>query len=66
MVVVGGGAGLCGDALVGASQLIKPPHADVANAVGAAIPQVGYNNILLPVLHLCHGPTASNHSKEDG
>lgn len=41
VIVVGGGAGLCGDALDGASQIIRPPHADVANAVGAAIPQVG-------------------------
>ena len=42
VIVVGGGAGLCGDALDGASRIIKPPHADVANAVGAAIPQVGH------------------------
>ena len=40
MIVVGGGAGLCADVLRGASQIIKPPNADVANAVGAAIPQV--------------------------
>ena len=40
VIVVGGGAGLCGAALKGASKIVKPPHADVANAVGAAIPQV--------------------------
>lgn len=40
MIVVGGGAGLCENALAGASEVIKPPHADVANAVGAALPQV--------------------------
>ena len=37
--MVGGGAALCGDALPGASEVIRPQHADVANAVGAAIPQ---------------------------
>ncbi|KAL3159203.1 hypothetical protein ABBQ32_011184 [Trebouxia sp. C0010 RCD-2024] len=40
VIVVGGGAGLCGDALEGAACIVKPSHADVANAVGAAIPQV--------------------------
>ena len=40
VIVVGGGAGLCGDAIEGASMVLKPPHAAVANAVGAAIPQV--------------------------
>ena len=39
MIVVGGGAALCGDALQGASRIIRPEHASVANAVGAAIPQ---------------------------
>ncbi len=39
IVVVGGGACLCGDSLEGASSLIRPPFAAVANAVGAAIPQ---------------------------
>ena len=40
VIVVGGGAVLCGDSLEGASSLIRPPFASVANAVGAAIPQV--------------------------
>ncbi|BDA41353.1 probable D-/L-hydantoinase subunit A at N-terminal half [Coccomyxa sp. Obi] len=40
VVVVGGGASLCDDLLEGASSLIRPPFASVANAVGAAIPQV--------------------------
>lgn len=40
LIVVGGGSGLCGDHLSGVSQIIRPDHAAVANAVGAAIPQV--------------------------
>lgn len=39
VIVVGGGAPLCGEALPGASRILVPPHAAVANAVGAAIPQ---------------------------
>lgn len=41
VVVVGGGSVLLGDTLPGASELIKPPHFSVANAIGAAIGQVG-------------------------
>jgi N-methylhydantoinase A/oxoprolinase/acetone carboxylase beta subunit len=41
VVVVGGGSVLLGDTLPGASELIKPPHFAVANALGAAIGQVG-------------------------
>jgi N-methylhydantoinase A/oxoprolinase/acetone carboxylase beta subunit len=41
VVVVGGGSVLLGDSLPGASELIKPPHFAVANAIGAAIGQVG-------------------------
>jgi N-methylhydantoinase A/oxoprolinase/acetone carboxylase beta subunit len=41
VVVVGGGSVLLGDTLPGASELIKPPHFAVANAIGAAIGQVG-------------------------
>lgn len=41
MVAVGGGAPLCGDSLAGASSVVRPRHAAVANAVGAAIAQVG-------------------------
>ena len=41
VVLVGGGTILVGDALVGASKLIKPEHASVANAMGAAIAQAG-------------------------
>eukprot|EP00887_Chlorella_sp_A99_P003440 scaffold7.g3440.t1 len=40
VIVVGGGAPLCGDSLAGASRVVRPVHAAVANAVGAAIPQV--------------------------
>ena len=41
VVLVGGGTILVGDTLVGASELIKPEHASVANAMGAAIAQAG-------------------------
>ncbi len=40
VVVVGGGAKLCGEQLAGAQCVVRPEHEDVANAVGAAIPQV--------------------------
>jgi N-methylhydantoinase A/oxoprolinase/acetone carboxylase beta subunit len=41
VVVVGGGSILLGDRLPGASQLVKPEHFAVANAIGAAIAQIG-------------------------
>src|SRR5438552_2031865 len=41
LVVVGGGSILLGDRLAGASELVKPNHFAVANAIGAAIAQVG-------------------------
>jgi N-methylhydantoinase A/oxoprolinase/acetone carboxylase beta subunit len=41
VVVVGGGSVLLGDSLPGASQLVKPEHFAVANAIGAAIAQIG-------------------------
>lgn len=41
VVLVGGGTILVGDALAGASELVKPDHAPVANAIGAAIAQAG-------------------------
>lgn len=41
VVVVGGGSVLLDDRLPGASELIKPDHFAVANAIGAAIGQVG-------------------------
>jgi N-methylhydantoinase A/oxoprolinase/acetone carboxylase beta subunit len=41
VVVVGGGSVLLGDELPGASELVKPEHFAVANAIGAAIAQVG-------------------------
>jgi N-methylhydantoinase A/oxoprolinase/acetone carboxylase beta subunit len=41
VVLVGGGSILVPKELKGASQVITPPHAAVANAVGAAIAQVG-------------------------
>ena len=41
MVLVGGGSILVGDSLKGATEVIRPPHAEVANAIGAAIAQVG-------------------------
>lgn len=39
-IVVGGGAMLVPDGLKGISELVRPNHASVANAVGAAIAQV--------------------------
>ena len=41
VVLVGGGSVLVEKALKGASQVLQPQHAAVANAVGAAIAQVG-------------------------
>ena len=41
VVLVGGGSILLGDSLAGASRLLRPQHAGVANAIGAAIAQVG-------------------------
>jgi hypothetical protein len=41
VVVVGGGSILLGERLPAAAELIKPPHFGVANAIGAAIAQVG-------------------------
>jgi N-methylhydantoinase A/oxoprolinase/acetone carboxylase beta subunit len=41
VVVVGGGSILLGNQLSGASRLLRPDHHAVANAVGAAIAQVG-------------------------
>jgi N-methylhydantoinase A/oxoprolinase/acetone carboxylase beta subunit len=41
VVVVGGGCILLRDAIEGASKVVKPDHFAVANAIGAAIAQVG-------------------------
>ena len=41
VVLVGGGSVLLGDSLSGASRVLRPEHAGVANAIGAAIAQVG-------------------------
>ncbi|UCC75123.1 MAG: hydantoinase/oxoprolinase family protein [Gemmatimonadota bacterium] len=41
LVLVGGGSLLLGDRLAGASEVVRPEHAEVANAIGAAIAQVG-------------------------
>ena len=41
VVLVGGGNILIGDSLAGASEVLRPEHAEVANAIGAAIAQVG-------------------------
>jgi len=41
VVLVGGGAVLVGDRLAGASRLLRPKNAGVANAIGAAMAQVG-------------------------
>ena len=41
VVLVGGGSILLGDELAGASTVLRPENAGVANAIGAAIAQVG-------------------------
>lgn len=41
LVLVGGGAVLLKGEIAGISEVITPPHAGVANAIGAAIAQVG-------------------------
>lgn len=41
ILAVGGGNFLIADGLKGAARVVRPPHAAVANAVGAAIAQVG-------------------------
>jgi N-methylhydantoinase A/oxoprolinase/acetone carboxylase beta subunit len=41
VVVVGGGSVLLGETLTGASEVVKPEHFAVANAIGAAIAQIG-------------------------
>ena len=41
VVLVGGGSVLLGDSLSGAARVLRPEHAGVANAIGAAIAQVG-------------------------
>jgi N-methylhydantoinase A/oxoprolinase/acetone carboxylase beta subunit len=41
VILVGGGVLLIGDRLRGVSSLVRPDHAPVANAIGAAIAQVG-------------------------
>jgi N-methylhydantoinase A/oxoprolinase/acetone carboxylase beta subunit len=41
VVVVGGGSVLLGEELASASRLVRPEHFAVANAIGAAIAQVG-------------------------
>ena len=41
VVLVGGGSILVGEPVKGASRVIRPDHFDVANAIGAAIAQVG-------------------------
>jgi hypothetical protein len=40
VIVVGGGSILVGGRIAGASEVVRPPHFDVANAVGAAIGQI--------------------------
>ena len=41
VILVGGGSVLVGDSLSGASEVLRPEHGGVANAIGAAIAQVG-------------------------
>ena len=41
VILVGGGSILVGESLTGSSRVLRPEHAGVANAIGAAIAQVG-------------------------
>src|SRR3546814_16001013 len=41
VIAVGGGHFLVGDGLPGVAEILRPPHASVANAVGADIAQIG-------------------------
>ena len=41
VIIVGGGSILVQRDIAGASEIVKPPHYAVANAIGAAIAQVG-------------------------
>jgi N-methylhydantoinase A/oxoprolinase/acetone carboxylase beta subunit len=41
VILVGGGSILVSDSLEGASEVIRPNHGEVANAIGAAMAQVG-------------------------
>ena len=41
VIVVGGGSILLQESIPGSSEMLKPPHFAVANAIGAAIAQVG-------------------------
>jgi hypothetical protein len=41
LLLVGGGAFLCPPALEGVASIEVPPHASVANAVGAAVAEIG-------------------------
>ncbi len=41
VILVGGGAVLVSEKLTAASQMLRPEHAGVANAIGAAIAQIG-------------------------
>lgn len=41
VLVVGGGGGIAPDSFPGVAQVVRPPHGEVANALGAAIAPVG-------------------------
>ena len=41
VILVGGGAILVSRRLPSASEVVRPPHSSVANAIGAAVAQVG-------------------------
>ena len=49
--LVGGGSILAPDELDGVSRVHRFPHHDVANAVGAAIAQVGWRLLFVPAAH---------------
>src|SRR5690606_15338174 len=41
LIIVGGGSILVGNEVEGVSEMLRPAHAGVANAVGAAVAQIG-------------------------
>src|SRR6266545_771232 len=57
VVVVGGGSVLLGETLPGASQLVKPEHFAVANAIGAAIAQESVDIVDVEEVPLAYLPS---------
>lgn len=65
VVVVGGGSVIVTDDIPGASQVIRPPHFSVANAVGAAIAEVGGQIDRIVSLDEIHRDDAIREAREE-